>query len=62
MAGKLPLAILIILFGLIRGRGVLGERPLLALSLVSCLVALLLCLARGLYWGGYPEFGEAGII
>ena len=58
----LPFAILITLFGLTLGRGKLAERPVLAFFLASCLVALLLYLVWGLYWGGFPEFGEAGIL
>lgn len=58
----LPYAILVIVFGLVWGRKVLREQPILAFFLVGYGVALLLFLAWGVYWGGFPQFSEVGII
>ncbi len=57
----LPFALLVTLYGLLWGRKKLGQKPLLAFFTVSCLLASLLYIGWGLYWGGFPEFGEVGI-
>ena len=58
----LPFAALLSLFGLLRGRKKLAERPLLAFFLLSCLLALLLYIVWGLRWGGFPGFFEVGLV
>jgi hypothetical protein len=58
----LPFAFLVTLFGLVWGRKKFGQRPVLAFFFVACAIALLLYIVWGLYWGGFPEFGEVGII
>jgi hypothetical protein len=58
----LPFSILVVLFGLLNGRGELGRRPVLAFFLVSCVIATLLYTGWGLYWRGYPGFFETGMI
>ena len=50
----LPFSILVVLFGLLKGRRELGDRPVLAFFLASCIVAALLYTGWGLYWGGFP--------
>jgi len=58
----LPFALVISLLGLVWGRHKLAQRPLLAFFLVACLVAVLLFAGWGLYWGGFPQFTEAGLL
>jgi hypothetical protein len=57
----LPFACLVTLFG-VWGRKKLGRQPLLAFFCIACALALLLYIGWGLYWGGFPEFSEVGII
>lgn len=58
----LPFAAIVSLLTLIRGRRTLGHRPLAAFFGVACLVALLLFIGWGLYWRGFPQFTDAGLI
>ena len=58
----LPATALVVLFGLVWGRRRLAGQPVLAFFFLSCLVALLLFVGWGLYWGGFPEFSEVGLI
>jgi hypothetical protein len=57
-----PYALLVVIFTLVWGRTKLRRQPLLAFFFVTCLVATLLFLGWGLYWGGLPQFSEVGII
>ncbi len=57
-----PFAVLVVIFTLIWGRQKLRQQPLLAFFFVTYLVAALLFLSWGLYWGGLPEFSKVGII
>jgi hypothetical protein len=57
-----PYALLVVIFTLIWGRTKLRQQPILAFFFVTCLVATLLFLGWGLYWGGLPQFSEVGII
>lgn len=57
-----PFAILVTLFSLVWGRKKLARQPLLAFFFVTCLVASLFYIGWGLYWGGFPEFGEVGLL
>lgn len=59
---SLPFVILVALFTLIWGRNRLGRQPVLAFFFASFLIAALFYLGWGLYWGGFPEFSEVGII
>jgi hypothetical protein len=58
----LPFTALVVLFGLVWGRKRLAVQPVLGFFSVSCLVALALFLGWGLYWGGFPQFTEVGLI
>jgi hypothetical protein len=58
----LPFAFLVTLFGLVWGRKKFGRQPVLAFFFIACALALLLYVGWGLYWGGFPEFSEVGII
>jgi hypothetical protein len=58
----LPFSIILVLFGIIWGRNKLTQRPLLAFFFITCLVALLLFTGWGLYWGGFPQFTDVGLI
>jgi len=58
----LPFTVLVVLFGLVWGRKRLAVQPVLAFFFVSCLVALVLFLGWGLYWGSFPQFTEVGLI
>ena len=58
----LPFTALVVLFGIVWGRRRLARQPVLAFFSASCLVALLLLVGWGLYWGGFPQFTEVGLI
>lgn len=58
----LPFAAVVALFVLIWGRGKISQQPILAFFFVSCLLAFLLFAGWGLYWGGFPQFSDIGLI
>ena len=58
----LPFVAIIALLGLIWGRRHLAHKPLLAFFFISCLLAAVLFAGWGLYWGGFPQFTEVGLI
>ncbi len=58
----LPFAIIITLLALIWGRQKLAQRPILAFFFITCLVALVFFGSWGLYWGGFPQFSDVGLI
>jgi len=58
----LPFAVAITLLGLIWNRKKLVQRPLIAFFFCACLVAVILFAGWGLYWGGFPQFTEVGLI
>lgn len=58
----LPFAVAVVLFTVIRGRRRLAQQPVLRFFFVTCLLAFLLFTGWGLYWGGFPEFSEVGLI
>jgi len=58
----LPFIAIFTLLVLIWGRKKLSNQPLLAFFLIACMLALSLFLGWGLYWGGFPEFSEVGLI
>jgi hypothetical protein len=58
----LPFALIITLITLLWGRQRLAKQPLLAFFFFSCLVATILFIGWGWYWGGFPEFSQVGLI
>lgn len=62
MALGLPFAVLVTLLTFIWGRKKLARQPLLAFFFVACLVAVVLFGGWGLYWGGFPQFTDVGLI
>lgn len=58
----LPFALIVVTFALIWGRRMLAQRPVLAFFFVSCLVAVLLFAGWGLYWNGFPQFSDVGLV
>ncbi len=58
----LPVTFIIILLTLIWGRGKLAQQPILSFFFVSCTVSALLLIGWGLFWGGFPQFSEVGLI
>jgi len=57
-----PFALIVTLFTLARGRPKLGQQPVLAFFFIACLVATLLFIGWGLYWRGFPQFSDVGLI
>jgi len=55
-------AVLALLFGLTRGRATRKQRPIMNFFFIAFLVATILFLGWGVYWGGLPQFSEIGII
>jgi hypothetical protein len=62
LAIGLPFSLLVIVFTLVSERKKLAQRPILAFFFISCLLAFLLFAGWGLYWGGFPEFSDVGLI
>ncbi len=58
----LPFTVLIVIASYLAGRGKMGFRPLTAFFFIATLIATLLFAGWGLYWGGFPEFSEVGLI
>jgi hypothetical protein len=58
----LPFVVIVTLLGLTWGRRHLAHKPVLAFFFISCLVAAVLFVGWGLYWGGFPQFSEVGFI
>jgi hypothetical protein len=58
----LPFAVAVTLLAVISGRGRMAHQPLLAFFCAACLVAVLLFAGWGLFWGGFPEFTDVGLI
>jgi hypothetical protein len=57
-----PAAAILTLVVLIWGRKQLAQKPILAFFFISALVAFLLFTGWGLYWGGFPQFSDVGLI
>jgi len=57
-----PFTVIFTLLALVWGRKRLSCQPLLAFFSIACLVAVILFIGWGLYWGGFPEFSEVGLI
>ncbi len=58
----LPFAVVVVAFALSWERKRLAQRPVLAFFFVACLLAFLLFTGWGLYWGGFPQFSDVGLI
>lgn len=58
----IPFAIGVVLFVVIWGRQFLRQQPIMTFFFVSYSIACLFFLGWGLYWGGFPEFSQVGII
>lgn len=58
----LPFAVGAAAVALIGHRRQLAQRPVTAFLALACLLAALLFLGWGLYWGGFPEFSDVGLI
>jgi hypothetical protein len=58
----LPFTVIIILLTLIWGREKLAQQPLLGFFFVACLVAAVLLIGWGVYWGGFPQFSDVGLL
>ncbi|MGD0006114.1 MAG: hypothetical protein ABSE06_18020 [Anaerolineaceae bacterium] len=58
----LPFAVIGLAFALLVGRKKLGQRPVLAFFFVVCLLAFVLFTGWGLYWGGFPQFSDVGLL
>ena len=58
----LPFALIITLLTLIWGRKKLAQQPIQAFFFVACLVAVVLFSGWGLYYGGFPQFSDVGLI
>ncbi len=58
----LPCVVIGLAFALIAGRRKLGQRPVLAFFFVVSLLAFLLFTGWGVYWGGFPQLSDVGLI
>jgi hypothetical protein len=58
----LPFAALIVLATLIWGRQQLAQKPVLAFFFIACLVAFGFFTGWGIYFGGFPQFSDVGLI
>lgn len=58
----LPFALIVVAWGLIRGRRGLKQYPVSLFLLVTYVAASILLVGWGLYWRGFPEFSSLGWI
>jgi hypothetical protein len=58
----LPFALIITLLTLIWGRKKVAQQPILAFFFIACLVAVVLFGGWGLYYRGFPQFSDVGLI
>ena len=58
----LPFATSVVVLALIGGRKKLAQQPVLAFFVVACLLAFLLFAGWGLYWCGFPQLSDVGLI
>ncbi len=58
----LPFTALLTLIPLLWGRKKLAQQPILAFFFLSGLLAFLLFAGWGIYWGGFPQFSDVGLI
>lgn len=57
-----PFTIAVILLTLFWGRTKLAQQPVISFFFVASLVAAVLFTGWGIYWGGFPQFSEVGLI
>ena len=62
VAVGLPFALVVTLLTLIWGRKKVAQQPMLAFFFIACLVAVVLFGGWGLYYGGFPQFSDVGLI
>jgi hypothetical protein len=55
-------ALLVVIIFLIWGKRRLREEPLIFFFFISFIVTLIFCIGWAIYWGGFPEFSDIGII
>jgi hypothetical protein len=58
----LPFAVIVTALTFLWGRRQLVRRPLLTFFGTACVVAVVLFAGWGLYWGGFPQFTDVGLI
>jgi hypothetical protein len=58
----LPYAIIISVFGLTTGRKTIRQQPILAFFVIAHVFALILYAIWGIYWRGFPQFSEVGLL
>lgn len=58
----LPFALLVVLFGWFAQRANLSQRPVLAFFTVACTIAMVLFAGWGIYFRGFPQFSDVGLI
>jgi len=65
-AGTAPLgvtfAVLAVLFGLIWGRKMIFQQPIITFFIISYAIAILFFIGWGVYYQGLPQFSELGLI
>jgi hypothetical protein len=57
-----PFTLLVVIFGFIWGRKNFDAQPILFFFFIASLVSALFLTGWGLYWGGWPEFSEVGLL
>jgi hypothetical protein len=57
-----PAATLVLLFGLLWGRKALASQPLLLFFFVACALLVACFTGWGIYWGGWPEPSQVGLL
>ncbi len=58
----LPVTVFLILLVLLGGRRKLNNHPMLTFFFAAGVFAFLLFAGWGIYWGGFPQFSEVGLI
>lgn len=58
----LPYAAIIAIFGFTAGRKRLRAQPILAFFVIAHILALLFYAGWGLYWRGFPQFSDVGLL
>ena len=58
----LPFSAAVMVFTIVRARRVLARRPVLAFFGSSCAITFVLLTGWWLYWGGFPQFTDVGLL
>jgi hypothetical protein len=58
----LPFVLIVTALTLVWGRRQLAQKPIMTFFFISCLVAVLFLGGWGLYWGGFPQFSDVGLL